>query len=168
MNLIAPDWRLLSAPSREKPADPILQLHWASQIVAAVGFTHVEPESDWSHTNMEWVEPAGLAGSRITAGPEPARAVLRFADLTLELQGGDGATIGEFPLAGKTLDDGYRWMEETLSGSSIGVISMPLFRPEHELPPHPVGSGAMFSAEGAALKEPPSLEDKGGKGRKGA
>ena len=74
MGLIAPDWKALREPSRERPGDPILQLHRASRIVAPAGFTRRKPEDDRSHTNMEWVEPGGLAGGRNTTGPVPARA----------------------------------------------------------------------------------------------
>jgi len=43
--------------------DARLQLHWAVQLVSAVGTTFLAAAADDSHTNLEWLaEPALLAG----------------------------------------------------------------------------------------------------------
>src|SRR5438094_351605 len=63
--------------------DARLQLHWAAQVVSAVGTTLLPAAADDSHTNLEWLaEPALLAG-RLTAAAPRCRAALRPADLRL-------------------------------------------------------------------------------------
>jgi hypothetical protein len=53
---------------------------------------------------------------------------------------------------GKTLEDGYAWLEETLNALDSETMSKPLVRPDHELPTHSVGTGASFSLEDKAAE----------------
>src|SRR5258706_15726292 len=65
-----------------------LSLHWAAQIVAAVGSTLIEARPDWSHTSLAWLDgPRGLAGEPLPGG---ARAFLATEEFFLGVLGRDG------------------------------------------------------------------------------
>src|SRR5258707_3701884 len=114
--------------------DTRLQLHWAAQIAASVGRTHLPPQPDDSHTALSW-SPALGALVHPLAG-------LRLHDLTLLLLR-DGVVAGTFPLAGRTLDDGFRFYE-THCGRTLQ-------RPAEGLPDHPVAHGAAFAPDAGDL-----------------
>ena len=138
-------WQPLGTCAPETLIDARLQLHHAAQIVASVGFTYVDPAPDFSHTNMEWFANLGALASNPASGEKPFRAVLRFADLALLLLDRDRAVVDEFPLEGRTIDQGYQWLAASIESIKGEPPAKPLFRPEHELPSHPVAQGAKFS-----------------------
>jgi hypothetical protein len=90
----------------------------------------IPPREDASHTNVGW-ENGALVGHR---------AALRVADLAIVAEGG-----AVLPLAGKTLDEGTRWLADRL-----GVPA--LMRPVHDLPVHPIATGAPFSGDDAPAR----------------
>jgi hypothetical protein len=114
--------------------DTRLQLHWAAQPAAGVSRALLAPAADDSHTAFAWRDGALRQGSG---------AALRFADLTLLYDG------QEFPLAGRTLDDAYRFLEER--------IGEPVPRPSYELPDHAVAHGAPFAPDANDLARFASL-----------
>src|SRR5262245_16519319 len=83
--------------------DARIELHWAVQILAAVGATWSDAREDDSHMNLGWrSEIDGFVGHSAIG--------LRVRDLTLvELR--DGAVAAEFPLAGRTLAEGLSWAD---------------------------------------------------------
>jgi len=106
--------------------DTHLQLHWAAQAAAGAGRTVLPKQRDDSHTNFHWSDGALMQGDD--------RSGIRFRDLTL-VYGND-----EFPLTGRTLDDGFRFFEQRV-GQTIA-------RPGEATPAdHPVAHGALFSPD---------------------
>ncbi|MCH7638050.1 MAG: hypothetical protein IH855_01090 [Bacteroidetes bacterium] len=129
--------------------DARLQLHHAAQIAASFGYTFVPPRPDWSHTSLTWNRNHQAL---ISAETDGVRVGLRLADCTLVVF--DGAESKHAcPLSGKTLEDGYAWLEETLTAMDSETMGKPLVRPDHELPTHPVGTDASFSLEEKAAFE---------------
>jgi len=104
--------------------DARLQLHWAAQLAATVGRTLSPPRADDSHTSFRWAGDALVQDDAFRSG-------LRLRDLTL-LVGGN-----EFALDGRTLDDGFAWLQSQL----------PNVRKEFNdpMPYHAVRDGAPFS-----------------------
>ena len=118
--------------------DHRIELHWAAQIVSAVGTTLLEKKSDDSHTNLGWERAArALAGHRVG----DRRAALRLEDATLLVLDDTSNAIASKPLAGETLSSALSWLGVFFDGATLR-------RPEHEMPPHAVADGAAFSGSG--------------------
>jgi hypothetical protein len=81
-----------------------LQLHWAGQVVSAVGNALIPPESDDSHTNLEWSSALrALQGNPL---PDGKRLALQLESLELVLVAASGQIVQTLALPGKTLRDG--------------------------------------------------------------
>ena len=130
-------WEKLGQVSPRTLTNARLQLHWASQIVAAVGGTLIPPESDDSHTNLEW-SPAlrALAGNPL---PDGRRVALRLESLEVILIDTSGQLVQAIALPGKTLQDGL----DTV-GSWLGTT---LNLPAYEMPEHASANGGFFSLD---------------------
>jgi hypothetical protein len=127
-----------------------LVAHWAAQIVAAAGQTLVGSAPDDSNTSLEWIEPArALAGAPL--GDGNVRAALRPADLTLLIRDAADRASETLDLRGETLQSGLAWLSAAVARAT-GAAAVPLARPAHELPEHPVGAGALFPATDAAAR----------------
>lgn len=145
---IARAWQQLGDPKPTDLVDARLQAHWAVQIVSTAGRTHLETRADDSHTNLGWVDAHGaLAGRQVGAH----RAALRLADLTLLLLDEGDLVVAEQALGGKTLDQGYAWLQQALEQQA--GKSGELQRPDYEMPEHAVSGGEPFSADAEALAE---------------
>lgn len=143
-------WEKLGSVAPSDLVNTRLQLHWAAQLPASIGFTFATPQPDWSHTSLQWNRRRELLlGAPV--GNDSVRAGISLAALELLLIDRDGSTES-FPLAGKTLEDGYHWLSENSSPLHPGHSSS-LVRPDHEMPQHPVGSGATFDAPDAERRE---------------
>ena len=138
-------WQRLGEPPPDALVDARLQLHWAAQIPASVGYTYLDPVPDWSHVSLSWHADGCVLASGPTPGDAPCRAALRPADLTLLLLDAHNVAVAAFPLDGRTLNEGYSWLATVLAEHSGGALNEPLVRPDHEMPPHPVGDGGAFS-----------------------
>lgn len=119
--------------------DARLQLHWAAQAAAGVGRTLLPPQEDYSHHSFTWSDERdallqGVVDGRYRSGLRPRDCALLF------IQGDD---VDAYPLAGHTLDDGFRFLEERV-GSRLA-------RPEEPLPDHPVAHGVKFAPDAADL-----------------
>jgi len=140
------DWQLLGSVDPQALADARLQCHYAAQIVSSAGVTCLPAETDDSHTNMGWCgDLSGLAGRVVSPG-KPLQAALRFADLTLLFLNGTGAVKLEYSLSGRTLDEGYDWLQSAIESHLGHAPARALVRSAYEMPSHPVASGAAFSA----------------------
>jgi hypothetical protein len=116
--------------------DTRLQLHWAAQAAAGVGRTILPKQPDDSHTNFRWSDGALMQGDE--------RSGIRVRDLTL-VYGAD-----EFPLTGRSLEDGFRFFEER--------VGQTLARPGEAAPPdHPVAHDAVFAPVSSELETLSSL-----------
>jgi hypothetical protein len=112
-----------------------LELHWAAQIPAAAGSTLLPLRADASHTSLAWIDSIGaLAGEPISG----KRAGLRLSDNALVVLDANDSVVAELSLTGKTLDEGMSWLAKELGAEK-------LTRPKHDLPVHPVATGAAFA-----------------------
>jgi hypothetical protein len=136
-------WRPLGQVSPLRLVDARLQIHWAAQVPASLGFTYGTPVPDYSHTSFSGRVDDGVFRLVSGSGPAGVRATLRIADLTLELFDAAGRPLDRMHLHGVTLDDAYAWLQEALATHAGG--RRPLARPDHPLPDHPVASGAPFA-----------------------
>lgn len=130
------------------PADLVaarLELHWAAQIPAALGIARAEPTADFAQHALSWDAGHGALVSAPVSAPLAHRAGLRLAEPALLLLGGRGTVVESLPLAGRTLREGLRWLEEACQRLT-GTRAAPLTLPEHELPPHALADGAHFGA----------------------
>lgn len=123
--------------------DPVLELHWAAQLVASAGQTFVASRADDSHRAMRWDPVQRAFVGEAFAGSYPFRVALRPADLTLVLLDRTGDSLGSLPLGGVTREDAYEWL-------AIGVATymghLPrIERPEYDMPGHPVAAEAAFA-----------------------
>lgn len=152
-------WEPLTRPRASDLQDTRVQLHWAAQIVSALGATLGHPQPDHSHTSLEWSQAhrglvSGPVSEPVSASVEPAaqlRALLRFPTVTLELlrtQGEEEQVLLRLPLEGRRFSELLAALEaavgEALGADGKGVT---LHRPAHDLPAHrvdPQGAGEAF------------------------
>lgn len=87
--------------------DTRVQVHDALQAAAGVGRTLLPPKPDDSHHSFTWSEEHGALVQDCVAGQ--FRAGLRLRDLTLLILNGH---VAEFPMRGRTVEDGFRFYEE--------------------------------------------------------
>lgn len=132
-------WERIGSVDPRSLADARLQLHWAAQAVAGVGRTLHARRADDSHTSFTW------SATLDALVQEPFNGIttgLRLRDLTLLAI---GTTASKLHLRGRTLDDGFAFMESQ--------FAMTLKRPDVDLPGHPVSNGAPFDANEQHLAE---------------
>lgn len=120
-----------------------LQLHWAAQLVSALGTSLLPAQEDFGHTNLGWDAMLGVLAGR-PVGPDSLQAALVFDGLEL-VAIADGRERASLRLAGRTLAEGLAWL-----GREAAVDDAPLALPVHEMPAHPVAGGGVFSDDGAA------------------
>jgi len=146
-------WRPLGAVPPTELTEARLELHWALQAAAAVGISRATPAPDWAHHSMAWSGRHGaLLGARVDVPGRPYRAGLRLARPALLFVDPDEAVLDEHPLAGRTLDESFAWLEEA-SARIAGSPGRRLERPENELADHPVAHGARFGPGAPAHAE---------------
>jgi hypothetical protein len=143
-------WLQVGERAPTELVDARLQLHWAVQLVSAVGTTLLPAAADDSHTNLEWLAEPGLLAGRLTADAPRCRAALRITDLRLYLLNEDGAASVQHALDGMTVDQGLVWLEQEIAAFWQHPLPKPLRRPQLDLPDHSVGRGAVFSVQDAA------------------
>jgi len=137
-------WGHLSAVAPSDLVDATLELHWATQLLAAAGQTFVAPRDDDSHRAMTWdARVGGFLGEGFSEG-YPFRLALRVEELTLVLLDRTDAALGELPLGGVTLEDAYAWLRTGLS-QYMGGTGPTIERPDFAIPTHAVGEGRAFS-----------------------
>ncbi len=138
------EWERLGDPVPISLSNARLQLHWASQIVAAVGTTYLEPLPDDSHPAMSWDREArALVGHSVGSAPG-FQAGLRLADMVLFLRDDEGNEISQFGLNEQTLAEGYGWLGNAISSYRGTSEFLPIVPPGYDIPEHPVGLDADF------------------------
>lgn len=141
------DWQELGSPVPAALVDARLQLHWACQVVGAVGHTFGTPESDDSHTALTWVAGSGMMVGRPVGRDGTLQPALAPARMALQvLSAADGSALDELALSGTTLDQAYAWMAQALERHTGGEITGELTRRDYDMPDHAVGreGGAKF------------------------
>jgi hypothetical protein len=134
-------WESLSLLPSARFVEARNQLHWAAQILGAMGHGRVPKREDWSHTALSWSD-----GAFLTEAVENGwRAKLNVGGLRVDLVGKDGEVRDSLSLEGRTLQEGLRWTSQSLARLSGGEPAALELGP-WDLPEHPLASGAKFSA----------------------
>ena len=136
-------WQRLGTISPTALVAARLELHYAAQIPAALGIARARPTADFAQHALTWDAAQRALVSAPTQGRAPHRAGLRLADRTLLVLDGNGGESARLALDGRTLHEALDWLAET-SARVSGERLQPLALPEHELPAHPLASGARF------------------------
>jgi hypothetical protein len=147
------DWETLGAVDPRELTDARLQLHWAAQAAAGVGRQLLPHQADYGEQSFQWLAGPRVLAQGVVEGKRTFRSAVQPSPAALLLLDGDGATLAELPLEGRTLDAAYEWVKaevERLRGCPLGK---PLERPGDDFPAHPVGSGATFATSGPAFAE---------------
>jgi len=113
-------------------SDSRIQLHWATQLLAAAADARLEKATDDSHSNLGWDANENKLINR-------AGCAIDVVGFKLEYQG------ESINLIGKTLAESAQWLSENM-GAEIG------FR-DYEMPPHGVANGDAFSPNPEHLRE---------------
>lgn len=129
--------------------DARLQLHHAAQLVTATGISYLPAEPDDSHTNFEWIESLRALAGHVIPAPQPFRAIVQPADLSLSLVGEDGQIAASTLLNGLTIDDAADWLRMRISERGVDGYRLTLER-HYEIPAHALDDGATFDTKNAA------------------
>ncbi|PRQ05622.1 hypothetical protein [Enhygromyxa salina] len=139
------NWQPLTRPRASELEDTRKQLHWAAQLVAAIGTTLCDPRGDYSHTNLEWsAAHEGLLSKPSDTSPS-VQALLRFPDVTIELLC-EGQSVAAIPLEGRRFSEALDLLTAAVA-NQIDRPGLTLARPRHDLPAHrvdPEGEAAPF------------------------
>lgn len=149
-------WTGIDRVRPEELGDPVLQLHWAAQLLASAGQTFAEPVADDSHRAMRWSDRHSAFVSVDFAGPYPFRLALRPRDLTVLLLDRTEQTLGAFPLHGRSRAESYEWLSLAMA-TYLGGPPPYIERPEYDLPAHPVQKDETFAVDDDALATLESL-----------
>jgi hypothetical protein len=144
-------WRALGRVRGDELVAARDEAHWAMQLLAAVGYTHVEAAADDSQSNAGWVDGMQiLVGRRIEV--EPVSFVsLSPARLVIGLHEPGGDAIDELDCAGKTLDECYAWLEAAIA-RRYDRDAVGLNRPGYDMPSHAIASGSRFGKSSPAAR----------------
>ncbi|PRQ00025.1 hypothetical protein ENSA5_28390 [Enhygromyxa salina] len=131
------NWLPLTRPRARELEDTRVQLHWAAQLVSAVGTTLCEPRGDYSHTNLEWSAAQQGLSSQASDTTPSLRALLRFPDVSIELlrdQGGDAeSSLVTIALEGRRFAEVMEQLGAA-AAEALGRPALKLERPSHDLP----------------------------------
>lgn len=146
-------WRELGKAEPKRLKDARVNLHWAVQVVAAVGATYSPPQPDDSHTNLEWLGAHGVLAGTLIDWKRPFRVALRPYDLMLQVRDADASVIVENSLQGQTYSDGIAWVGEQVNSLADQKPARSISRPDYELPDHEIARGGKFATDTFLLKE---------------
>ena len=140
-------WQTLPAIPDDVLTEARLQLHWAAQVVGAVGDTYREHAPDDSQANLGWVDGMQLLAGRYLETDPSGFASLTPSGLRLAFHEPGGEELETIGLDGRTLDDAYAAMETAIARRT-GLDRRALTRRTYDMPVHPVAQGGKF--EGAS------------------
>jgi hypothetical protein len=133
-------WDKLGGVAPRDLSETRLQLHWASQLVAAVGSSLVPAKPDDSHTALTYDVERSLLVSAETETSPSRRVALSVPDFRLVLLDNELRELAGWTLDGKTLPQGLDWLGVELSASPLSV-------PDYDMPHHAIRDGAAFRRE---------------------
>ena len=148
-------WHLLGAVSPESLVEARMQLHWAAQIVSAVGTTLLPARDDDSQTNFEWLSHLEALAGEPVGERQTIRAAIAPGTLTLHVLDKSDSVLDSFTLDGRTYNEGIVWMGRAVEKWAGLTLVRPLARRELELPSHSVGDSdtVAFTAHRDELAE---------------
>jgi len=136
-------WRSVQIIKLGKLKKARLQLHQASQMLAATGISFVEKQVDDSHTNMEWVNDFNAFESSPFGSHQQLRLALNIEQFKLILLDEDH-DFSEFPLHGKTEEQTITWYSNALKSSNFDPAPLTMEK-HYEIPETLQGKGATFN-----------------------
>ncbi len=136
-------WQALQDIDLKNLKQARLQLHQASQILAATGISFVEKKEDDSHTNMEWIEELNAFESSAFGSHLQLRLAINFKKFKLILLDEDH-DFSEFELHDKTEAQMVSWYNNALKSSNFDPSSFTMKR-HYEIPEIPQAKGAKFN-----------------------
>jgi hypothetical protein len=151
MTLEINPWKALTLPFSEDIHEVLLQQHHAALIIALAGKTLIQPQSDDSHTNMEFLaDRVWLMGNSLPGGLHMA---LQIEELKLCIVDQELNINREIPLVGFNKQQVFEQMKKSLADLDLDVT--PLINDLHyTLPDHKLDRNALFSkGDRGSIKE---------------
>lgn len=146
-------WKKLGNVDIKNLVGPKLQLHYASQLVAVVGFSLLPHQKDYSHISLQWDDKNyAFLGQQIPA-TKPFRAALRLNPLSLLILDLKGNEIANLPLNKITIGEALKWLESKLPINGDKKLADPLAKYGDNFPKHPLKNGGKFNVNYEAFDE---------------
>ena len=133
-------WEKLGGVASRELAEARLQLHWASQLLAAAASSLVPAKPDDSHTALTCLVERSMIVSAPTDTTPTRRVALSLPDLRLAVLDEELGDVDAISLDGKTLEGGLDWLRAEFAGSVLQ-------RPSYDMPHHPIQDGTAFRCE---------------------
>jgi len=134
------DWERLGSVAPKELSDSRVQLHWAAQLVAAVGASLVPARPDDSHTALSCIVEKSLLVSEATSASPSRRVALSLSEPRIVVLDAHLNELSGMALDGNTLESALAWIASQLGGASLTL-------PDYDMPPHPIQEGAAFRFE---------------------
>jgi hypothetical protein len=139
------NWQPVRPEEAARLTDSRLQLHHAAQFAAAAGISYLEPQSDESHTNLEWVPTLGGLFSRVIPARTAFRIGVKPVKLGLLIASSDNRPLAEYHLHGRTITEAKDWIRSQIKLLGVDPSRYTLTR-NYEIPRHDVAIGESFDA----------------------
>jgi hypothetical protein len=130
-------WQKVGAVPTTDLTEARLQLHWASQLGAAVGIALVPSRADDSHTALTSIPERSMLVTGETDGDSPRRVALSLPDFRIVVVDEELKETDGLPLDGQTLSTGLDWLRAKLSSAELAL-------PTYDVPPHAIKDGEAF------------------------
>lgn len=133
--------------------DARVQLHYATQGIAAVGMAFAEIQPDSSQITSHWQPALAAFVGQPLRGAQLMYAALAPTSLTSLILDEQQQAIASFPLTGRTLSELLDWHQTTLG--EFGFTSEKLAMPDYpdDFPLHPIAHGAPFGGTAEAHRQ---------------
>ena len=97
---------------------------------------------------MGWIPSVNLLAGPSITHPREFRVALKMGHIALYFLDEHGDVL-PFPLHRRTLEEAYAWLTNTIRKHT--GIDRKLVLPDHELPSHPVATGAAFELDAGSF-----------------
>lgn len=120
-----------------------IQCHWAMQIVAAVGYAHLERAADDSQSNAGWVDGMQILAGRLVESENSFFVSLSPLELKVAVHEPGGEILEEFYLHGRSLRESFDAVAAAISRRTAQA-PIRLELPSYELAAHPLATEGRF------------------------
>jgi hypothetical protein len=147
------DWQIVGKIEPQSLTETRLQLHYAIQLMAAVGNFLTEPQPDYSHASLAWNSELKGFISGLVPAKQPFRVALEPVSLTSFVLDEQGSPLAEFSLSQKTLNDGMNWLKQSLKPLGVNLDPLMLVTYPDDFPDSPLARGAAFESSDEAKRQ---------------
>lgn len=119
------------------------QCHWAMQILASVGYAHLERAQDDSQSNAGWVDGMQILAGRMVEGDHPFFVSLSLARLSVAVHEPGGEVLEEFHLHGRSLREAFDALAAAI-GRRCHTDPIRLELPNYEMAGHALATDGRF------------------------